>query len=82
MSRPPPMTRYVSEVLARDDAIAASSVLVSSLGVSVHGGHATVRIWSRGGYAGALTIDAADAEALVRQLGCVREPGEPDLKEM
>jgi hypothetical protein len=76
------MTRYVSEVLARDDTIAASTVLVSSLSVSLHGGHATVRIWSRGGYAGALTIDAADAEALVRQLGCVREPGEPDLKEM
>jgi len=82
MKHGPAMTRYVSEVLARDDAIAASSVLVSSLGVSVHGGHATVRVWSRGGYAGALTVDACDAEALVRQFGCVREPGEPDVKEM
>lgn len=82
MSHAAATTRYVSAVLTRDDSIAASTVLVSSLSVSLHGGHATVRVWARGGYAGALTIDAADAEALVRQLGCVREPGEPDLKEM
>lgn len=76
------MTRYVSEMLTRGNTIEASSVLVSSLSVSLHSGQATVRIWSRGKYAGALTIDATDAEALVRLLGCVREAGEPDLKEM
>jgi hypothetical protein len=82
MSRAAVITRYVNALLTRDDSIAASSVLVSSLSVSLHGGHATVRVWSRGAYAGALTIDATDAEELIRLLGCVREPGEPDLKEM
>lgn len=45
-----------------------STKVVSSVRVAIHGGHAHLTIWNRGGNAGSLTVDRADAEWFVDAL--------------